>query len=126
MRFETFELTNLDFLSVLEKFTINKDNLFKFIGSNYQRWETLCDYFAYNIIGYRRYELSNSLLGFIYSCYYTDTKNKENLVKIQEQEEKILKLENQLSEVETMVLYLSKQIEDLKKVPDKIPNFIDL
>ena len=45
-------------------------------------------------------------------------KNQELIVKNE-------KLEKQMSEIETMVLYLSKELENLKKPNKEIPNLID-
>ena len=45
-------------------------------------------------------------------------KNQELIVKNE-------KLEKQMSEIETMVLYLSKELENLKKPNTEIPNLID-
>ena len=45
-------------------------------------------------------------------------KNQELIIKNE-------KLEKQMSEIETMVLYLSKELENLKKPNTEIPNLID-
>ena len=62
-------------------------------------------------------------------CFeYTDTKHKEALLKIDELENESLKTKKQLAEVETIVIYLSKELEKLKQkesIKVEIPNLID-
>ena len=114
MRFEIFDLNNVDFLSVLDKFKLSENNKLNIISA-YRKWESLYDYFAYNIIGRRFYEATNPFLSFIYSCYYTDTKHKEALSKIEELESETKKKSDQLEQVEAVMLYLSREIDELKE-----------
>jgi vacuolar-type H+-ATPase subunit I/STV1 len=64
------------------------------------------------------------------NCDYTNIIHKELLTKIEKLETENKKYKKQLEEVETMVLYLSEQVEKLKPVESiktesvEIPNFI--
>jgi hypothetical protein len=70
------------------------------------------------------------IIGLLEAFKYTDTKHKETENKINVLETELSETKKQLSEVETMVLYLSKKIENLEKSKsvssENMPNFIEL